>query len=198
MELRVSAGLLLLMGTNLEETSGRMISNTNLRSRHTSAGPWGDLSTSIGETNQLRGVWTCSVYLPCIQSKDLMLNNAWSMRSHPAFKVQSLRQSVSGVIVLDCSPDCAESGENALVWDSFFFCCIWSISECFSSGQWYIWAIILDFLANHSIARVCTLVKMPAVLLFMRNEKIKKLNIFCNFLYYFCTCALQCSVCAVH
>lgn len=42
--LRMATKLLLLMGRNLEETSGRMISNRNPHSRHTSAGPWGDLS----------------------------------------------------------------------------------------------------------------------------------------------------------
>ena len=54
-ELWMATEPLLLMGRNLEETSGRMISNRNPHSRHTSAGPWGDLSicskVSIGNSS---------------------------------------------------------------------------------------------------------------------------------------------------
>lgn len=47
---------MLLMGRNLEETSGRMISNRNPHSRHTSAGPWDDLSI-CGETRTSSAVY---------------------------------------------------------------------------------------------------------------------------------------------
>lgn len=71
--------LLLLMGRNLEETSGRMISNRNPHSRHTSAGPWGDVSicskVSIWNTNQLCSVWGFTAILLPFQVKHLMLNN---------------------------------------------------------------------------------------------------------------------------
>lgn len=62
-ELWMSAGFLSLMGRMLKETSGRMISNRNLHSRHTSAGPRGNLSVSIGKTNQLCCISACHICL---------------------------------------------------------------------------------------------------------------------------------------
>lgn len=76
-----AAGLLLLMGRNLKETSGRMISNRNPHSWHTSVGPWGDLSLSTGKKNRLCSVSGSSVYLSYMLSPAPNAHNF-----HPVFR----------------------------------------------------------------------------------------------------------------
>lgn len=68
----------LLMGRNLEETSGRKISNRNPHSRHTSAGPWGDLSICGSVNREHRQSVSLSSYTICLPPRvSHTLNKAW-------------------------------------------------------------------------------------------------------------------------